>query len=298
MRLVSYDAAARPGDEPVWRAGVLVGDQVVDAALAGAGLATPGTLTSVRAILALGPELAAELGRAAAGADATVGTLDAVRLGPPVPDPDKLFCIGLNYVAHAEEVELETRATPTVFMKFRNSLIGSGAPIRVPPTATAQVDYEGELAVVIGRRGARLSVDEALGVVAGAMPLNDVSARDLQFSTTQWTAGKAVDTFAPCGPALVLVDEIEDLGNLRISTRVNGETLQDASTSQMIFSVAELVAHVSTFTTLEPGDIIATGTPEGVGFTREPPVFLGDGDVVEVEIEGLGVVRNPVEFEG
>ena len=296
MRLVSYDAAGNDGNTRVWRAGVLIGDRIVDAAVAGAGLATPESLSHVRGILSLDAAIVADLGRAAASAE-PVGTLEDVRLGPPVPDPDKLFCIGLNYVAHAEETNLQTRDTPTVFMKFRNSLIGHGDSIMVPPSAREQVDYEGELAVVIGRRGARLSVEEALEHVAGVMPLNDVSARDLQFETSQWTAGKAVDTFAPCGPALVLMDEIDDVQNLRITTKVNGETLQDASTAQMIFSVAEIVSYVSTFTTFEPGDIIATGTPEGVGFTRSPPVFLGDGDRVSVEIEGVGHLENLVRFE-
>jgi 2-keto-4-pentenoate hydratase/2-oxohepta-3-ene-1,7-dioic acid hydratase in catechol pathway len=292
MRLVSYGMGAGDGD-PRWRAGVVVDGRVVDAARAAsaAGLGNGAPLDSVRRVLALGDDLPR---LAAAAADAE-GVGD-VTLGPPVPDPDKILCIGLNYRAHAVETSLEAPPAPTAFAKFRNSLVGDGAPI-VVPAATNEVDYEGELAVVIGRRCRRAGVGEALAAVAGVMPLNDVTARDLQFQTPQWTAGKAVDTFSPCGPELVLMDEVADLQDLRVTTRVNGTTLQDASTSQMIFSVAEIIAFLSASMTLEPGDIIATGTPEGVGFTREPPLFLQPGDEVEVEVGGVGTLRNVVERE-
>ena len=163
-----------------------------------------------------------------------------------------------------------------------------------PPVATAQVDYEAELAVVIGRRGPQRRAAEALDHVAGAMAFNDVSARDLQLSNNLWTGGKAIDTFGPCGPALVLREDIEDFQSLALETRVNGETVQDGNTASMIFGVAETVAFLSRIMTLEPGDIIATGTPAGVGNSRDPKLFLHPGDIVEVEIEGIGTLRNRV----
>jgi 2-keto-4-pentenoate hydratase/2-oxohepta-3-ene-1,7-dioic acid hydratase in catechol pathway len=292
VRLVSY---ATPG-EGDWRAGVVRGGDIVDAELAGAALARDGfDFTTVRGVLALGDRVG-ELAEAATEAVA-VGAATSLVLGPPVPDPEKILCIGLNYTAHAEETKLDAPAVPTVFAKYRNSLVGSGAPIMVPPVAAAEVDFEGELAIVIGRRCSRVARANALNAVAGVMPLNDVSARDLQMQTPQWTAGKAVDTFAPCGPELVLLDEIDDLQRLRLETRVNGETVQSATTAQMIFDVGQVVSFLSSFMTLEVGDIIATGTPAGVGFTREPPLFLCAGDEVEVEIEGVGLLRNPVELE-
>jgi 2-keto-4-pentenoate hydratase/2-oxohepta-3-ene-1,7-dioic acid hydratase in catechol pathway len=292
MRLVSYRQA---GDEDgAWRAGIVVGDRIVDAADCSGPVA--GDVATVRGILALSDgqrEALAAAARAAAGDGLRRA---AVVLGPPVPDPDKILCIGLNYSEHAEETELDPAAVPTVFAKFRNSLAGSDALI-VAPAATEQVDFEGEVAVVIGRRCRRVRRNEALAHVAGVMPLNDVSARDLQFQASQWTAGKAVDTFAPCGPELVLLDEIDDLDDLRLRTRVNGEVVQDARTSQMIFDIPRIIEFLSSFLTLEVGDVIATGTPAGVGFTREPPLLLADGDLVEVEIDGIGVLRNAVEHE-
>ena len=292
MRLVSY---ATPGEDD-WRAGVVRGGDVIDAERAGAALAHDGfDFTTVRGVLALGDRVG-ELAEAATDA-VPVGAATSLVLGPPVPDPEKILCIGLNYTAHAEETKLDAPAVPTVFAKFRNSLVGSGAAIMVPPVAAAELDFEGELAIVIGRRCSRVARADALKAVAGVMPLNDVSARDLQMQTPQWTAGKAVDTFAPCGPELVLLDEIDDVQGLRLETRVNGETVQSATTAQMIFDVGQIVSFLSSFMTLEVGDIIATGTPAGVGFTRTPPRFLRAGDEVEVEIEGVGLLRNAVEHE-
>jgi 2-keto-4-pentenoate hydratase/2-oxohepta-3-ene-1,7-dioic acid hydratase in catechol pathway len=201
--------------------------------------------------------------------------------------------MGLNYRDHAEETGLALPTVPLFFAKFRNSLIGPADEI-VLPAASEQVDYEAELAVVIGRRCRDVSTSEALEYVAGAMAFNDVSARDLQFEASQWTTGKAIDTFAPCGPALVLRDEIPDLQTLGIRARVNGQTLQDANTSLMIFGVAEAIAFLTRVMTLEPGDIIATGTPAGVGMVRDPHVWLRDGDIVEIEIDEIGMLRNPV----
>lgn len=290
MRLVSY---RQPG-ESAWRAGVVRGEEIVDAAQAGAALGGE-ELSTVRGVLALGDRLS-ELTAAVQDGAAAVGARDSLELGPPVPDPDKILCIGLNYTAHAEETKLDSSAIPTVFAKFRNSLVGDGDPVLVP-AATKEVDFEGELAIVIGRRCRRVGREEALSAVAGVMPLNDVSARDLQMQTPQWTAGKAVDTFAPCGPELVLMDEVSDIQNLRLTTRLNGEVVQEASTAQMIFDIAHIVSFVSSWMTLEVGDVIATGTPAGVGFTREPPLFMKAGDTVEVQIEGVGTLTNVIVDE-
>ena len=223
--------------------------------------------------------------------DASVAVADA-RLGPPVPDPQKILCVGLNYRAHANEAALDEPTVPMVFAKFPNVLIGAGAPIELPEGHGEKVDYEGEIAVVIGRRAYRRSEDDALDVVAGWMPFNDVSARDLQTQTSQWTVGKSPDTFGPCGPYLVLDDAMRD-GGLEIETQVNGERVQHARSDRMIFSVARLIAFLTTFITLEPGDIIVTGTPEGVGAHRDPPRFLRDGDVVEVRVNDERL-SNPV----
>jgi 2-keto-4-pentenoate hydratase/2-oxohepta-3-ene-1,7-dioic acid hydratase in catechol pathway len=213
-------------------------------------------------------------------------------LGPPIPDPEKIICLGLNYASHAAEAGFKPPAVPILFAKYRNSLTGPTGPIRLPGLSR-EIDYEGELAAVIGRRGRDIPAGRALEHVAGYMAFHDVSARDLQMQTGQWLAGKALDSFAPCGPALV-IGEIDDPQNLELSTRLNGERVQHSNTRHMIFSVADTVAFISRLMTLEPGDIIATGTPEGVGFKRNPPVFLKDGDVVEVEVERIGVLRNPV----
>ena len=219
--------------------------------------------------------------------------IDDVILGPPVPDPPKIVCLGLNYRDHAAEAGLAAPAAPMFFAKWANSLVGPAEAI-VPPPTTSQVDYEAELAVVIGRRGRHIPAAEALDHVFGAMAFNDVSARDLQLANNLWTGGKAVDTFGPCGPALVSLDELSDLQALALRTRVNGRMVQDGTTADMIFSVAETIAFLSRVMTLEPGDIIATGTPAGVGNSRDPKLFLQPGDIVEVEVDGIGVLRNPV----
>jgi 2-keto-4-pentenoate hydratase/2-oxohepta-3-ene-1,7-dioic acid hydratase in catechol pathway len=228
------------------------------------------------------------------GSDASgVVQTASVELGPPVPDPDKIICIGVNYADHASEAGLARTEVPLFFAKFRNSLTGPTSPILIP-RVSSQIDYEGELAVVIGMRCKDVSVDEALQYVAGYSILNDVSARDLQMKTSQYMAGKALDTFAPMGPGIAPASDIPDPQELQLTTRVNGQVLQHANTSTMIFSVAAIISFLSSLMTLEPGDIIATGTPSGVGFMRTPPIFLKDGDVVEVEIEGIGQLRNPV----
>ena len=211
--------------------------------------------------------------------------------------PGKIVCVGLNYVDHAREVELELPERPLLFAKWPNACIGSGEPIVIPP-GVEQVDYEAELAAVIGAQVKGVSVENALEAVAGFTCLNDVSARALQFADGQWTRGKSIDTFCPVGPRVVSRDEVGDPQVLRLSCRLNGVTVQDATTADMIFTVAELVAHVSETITLDPGDVIATGTPPGVAMGRADPRYLRDGDVVEVEIERVGVLTNPVLADG
>jgi acylpyruvate hydrolase len=291
MRLATYE---REGE---WAAAVVVADGLlVDAAAAArdSGLGDGGAWGSVRGILG---EPADRLGTLAEGAQAVAAQGDALdpgsaSLGPPVPDPQKILCVGLNYRAHAAEASLDEPPVPLVFAKFPNVLIGSGAAIELPAGNGEHVDYEGEIAVVIGRPTYRVSEDEALDAVAGWMPFNDVSARDLQTQTSQWTVGKSPDTFGPCGPSLVLENPFRD-GGLEIETRVNGEQVQHAHTDQMIFSAARLIAYLSATMTLVPGDLIVTGTPEGVGAHRDPPRFLRDGDVVEVRVAGERL-SNPV----
>lgn len=244
--------------------------------------------------------LAAEDGLARAAMALAVGTARQTfiegRLRAPIPDPGKVICIGLNYADHAAESGLEPPSEPVVFSKFGNTIIGSGEAIRLPAVAT-QVDYEAELVVVIGRRGYRVSKARAFEYVAGYMNGHDVSARDWQINRPgkQWLLGKTPDTFAPIGPWLVTADEIGDPHQLAVQLRLNGQTMQSGNTQSFIFGIDTLIAHVSQLVTLEPGDVIFTGTPPGVGMGRKPPVWLKSGDVVEVEIEGLGVLRNPVE---
>jgi 2-keto-4-pentenoate hydratase/2-oxohepta-3-ene-1,7-dioic acid hydratase in catechol pathway len=210
--------------------------------------------------------------------------------------PGKIVCVGLNYHDHAEEGGQDLPKAPLLFAKWPNTLIGDGEAIVLPEEST-QVDYEAELGVVIGTTAKHVSERDALDVVAGYICVNDVSARDLQFGDGQWTRGKSPDTFCPVGPRLVPRDEIEDPQALAIRCVLNGQTMQDSSTSQMIFSVAEIIAYVTRVVTLEPGDLIATGTPAGVGVFRDPKVLLQDGDEVSVEIEGLGTLTTPVEKE-
>jgi 2,4-didehydro-3-deoxy-L-rhamnonate hydrolase len=210
--------------------------------------------------------------------------------------PGKIVCVGLNYLDHAREGGTELPKAPLLFAKWPNTLIGDGDAIVLPPEAQ-EVDYEAELGVVIGATARRVSEADALDHVAGYVCLNDVSARDMQFGDGQWTRGKSLDTFCPVGPRLVPREEIDDPQQLGIRCILNGEAVQDSSTAQMIFSVPEIIAYVSRVITLEPGDLIATGTPAGVGVFRDPKVLLKDGDEVSVEIDGLGTLTNPVERE-
>lgn len=207
----------------------------------------------------------------------------------PVPKPAKIICIGLNYRDHAAETGKPIPTEPILFAKFANSVVPDGASVAIPEL-TDEVDWEAELGVVIGRTTSRVSPADALDHVAGYVCMNDLSARDLQRSGGQWTRGKAIDGFLPMGPMLVTADEVTDPQNLAIRCTVNGEVVQDSSTGQMVFGVAVLVSTISQTLTLEPGDCIATGTPPGVGMAMSPPRFLRDGDVVAVEIDGLGVL--------
>jgi 2-keto-4-pentenoate hydratase/2-oxohepta-3-ene-1,7-dioic acid hydratase in catechol pathway len=219
-----------------------------------------------------------------------------VKLLAPIPRPPKVICIGLNYREHAAESKKEVAAVPTVFCKFSTAVIGPGEPI-VLPKNSAKPDYEAELAVVIGKGGRHIPEDRSGEHVFGYTLINDVSARDVQMETSQWIMGKSFDTFAPLGPAIVTADEIADPQNLAISLVLSGETMQSANTREMIFPVARLISFLSSICTLEPGDVIATGTPPGVGFARKPPRWLRPGDVVTVRIEGLGELTNPIIAE-
>lgn len=216
--------------------------------------------------------------------------LDEVELRPVVPNPGKIFCVGLNYKAHIEETKRELPTYPVLFPKYASSLIAADAPIQLPPEGE-YYDYEAELAVVIGRAGRRIPEERALEHVLGYTVANDVTVRDYQYKTHQWLQGKAWDDSTPLGPALVRPDEV-DLSKARITTVLNGEVMQDSDLSYLIFSIERLIATVSEFTTLQPGDVILTGTPGGVGYRRDPKVVLKPGDEVVVEVEGVGAVRN------
>jgi 2-keto-4-pentenoate hydratase/2-oxohepta-3-ene-1,7-dioic acid hydratase in catechol pathway len=274
------------------------------------GIVEAGHWLPAATVLADGPRTIADL--LAAGPDGLIALREAAaraRIGEfgqpiadadllaPVPRPGKVVAIGRNYREHAEEEGVEPPAAPLIFSKWSSSVVGSGAEIRWDPGLTTQVDYEAELALVIGRRTRRVAVADALDHVLGYTCLNDVSARDLQFGDGQWARGKSLDTFCPMGPVLVTADELGDPQDLAIRCSVDGEVVQDARTSQMYFSVAEIISHCSMAFTLEPGDIVATGTPSGVGAFRKPPRFLGEGDRVSVEIEGIGILENVCRFE-
>jgi 2-keto-4-pentenoate hydratase/2-oxohepta-3-ene-1,7-dioic acid hydratase in catechol pathway len=261
-------------------------------------------------LLAAGPDTLIDLAAAAASATnisssspaspvapTVVHVLEETDLLAPLPRPGKVVAIGRNYREHADEEGVDPPPAPLVFAKWPSSVVGPNADIRWDPALTQQVDYEAELAVVIGRTARNVSVDGALDHVFGYTCLDDVSARDIQFGDGQWVRGKSLDTFCPMGPWLVTADEIPDPQALAISCRVNDEVLQDSHTSRMYFGVAEIISYVSRSFTLEPGDVIATGTPGGVGVFRDPPRFLGDGDVVTVEIERIGRLVNTCRFE-
>src|SRR6476659_3063005 len=279
MRLVSYRS-----DE-----GICAGVQTVDAIL-DAGALLGGRPLGLRRLIEDGrlDELA-EL----AAVESEVEPANVLSLLPPIPDPEKIVCIGLNYRSHAAEAGIDPPSEPTFFAKFRNALVASGAKVALPE-ASEKVDYEAEVAVVIGRRCRQVDEPTAIESIAGYMLLNDLSARDLQFATPQWMPGKVFDGSAPCGPALVTPDEAGGPDEISFSLDLNGERMQEASTSDLIFSVTELIARLSRWMTLEPGDIVSTGTPSGVGGVREPPVWLKPGDEIVISSSTLGELRTTI----
>lgn len=300
MRLLTYLDRGRE------RIGVLWREKVIDLGRASRhlGVRLPGDMLALlwagdRA-LGLAGRVAGKAARLASQGDpaarrALVG-LDRVEFRPPVPGPEKIICIGQNYRDHCREQGVKPPKEPVIFSKFVPSLTGHGQPIRLP-RISRKVDYEAELAFVIGRAGRHISRRDARAHVAGYMVLNDVSARDLQFGDGQWVRGKSCETFAPCGPCLVTRDEIPNPQRLGIRLDLNGETMQNSSTRNLIFGVEYLVWFLSRAFTLKPGDIVSTGTPPGVGAFRKPPVFLRPGDRVQVSIDRVGTLENPVERE-
>ena len=306
MKLVRFTVNGQPA-----RLGSLLGDQVWDLGatyeqfLAGRGVARAAELAhslfhgSTRDFLQAGEVTANALARIEEGVKAGKLTRvshprNSVRLLAPIHDPEKLICIGLNYKDHAEEAKLPIPKEPPLFAKWANAVLDPGEPI-LRPRGCTQLDYEVELGVVLGRSCRYVSPEQALDYVFGYTIVHDVSARDFQFVTSQWMAGKIADTFAPIGPYIADRSEIPDPHVLDLSTYVNGNRLQHGNTKNMIFDVRALVSYLSKIITLSPGDVIATGTPAGVGFVRRPQVLLQPGDTVRMEIAGLGVLENPIK---
>ena len=293
MKLVTYQTNGQA------QLGAISNDQIIDLGQAYRAMAGHDSASFPDDMIALLKEADEGLAKAQAAidfAEANGGfsqSLEQVTFLPPVVKPGKVIALGRNYAAHAKEGGAQPPKYPMLFHKTATSLLGAGGTIVIPPV-TKRVDYEAELAVIIGRTCKQVSEEEALDYVAGYAAANDVSARDLQRRTSQFSAGKMVDTFGPLGPALVTRDEVPDPQNLRIQTRLNGQVMQDSNTKMMIFSVAFTISYISQITTLEVGDVILTGTPEGVGFARKPPVYLKEGDVVTIEVEGVGTLSNSV----
>jgi 2-keto-4-pentenoate hydratase/2-oxohepta-3-ene-1,7-dioic acid hydratase in catechol pathway len=312
MKLVTYESAKRlmlgVGEEPfvvdvATAYGLIAKGRISDAKVAAAAkvlrkLGRPPQ--DMIELLSLGERYRKALGVVTAGAAAQgkgpkglLTPLRSAKLPAPIAKPQKITCIGLNYADHAREQGSEPPKAPIFFLKSHNTICGPGDPIRLPPNSE-KVDYEAEFAVVIGKRGRRIAESEAHKYIAGYTILHDVSARDMQFSDNQWYRGKSCDTFAPTGPWIVTPDELPDVDNLHIALTLNGETLQDSNTSNLIFKVPFLISHLSQSATWEVGDLISTGTPPGVGVFRKPPVFLKPGDLVTVSVEGIGALTNPV----
>jgi 2-keto-4-pentenoate hydratase/2-oxohepta-3-ene-1,7-dioic acid hydratase in catechol pathway len=280
VRLVTYESPRGA------RAGVIDEGGVIDAWDL---LEEPGS-ASVRDLLVA--ERLSDLESALAPPDGAE-RIEEPRLAPPIPDPEKIVCIGLNYRAHAAEAGLDPPETPAIFGKYRNALAAPGAAVRLP-AASNKIDYEAEVAFVIGRRAKDVAAADALSHVAGYMLFNDLSARDLQFATPQWMGGKVFDGSAPCGPALVTPDDAGPHDRIEFRLELNGEVMQAASTDDLIASIPELVAHLSTLMTLEPGDVIATGTPSGVGSVRQPRVWLKHGDEIVISSPTLGTLATHI----
>jgi 2-keto-4-pentenoate hydratase/2-oxohepta-3-ene-1,7-dioic acid hydratase in catechol pathway len=284
MKLVTYQANGSDA-----RLGVVVDGKVVDLAEASGGRLP----TDMRSLIEQG-EGALQTAREIAGQGSAKGTpLNDVKLLAPISNPSKLVAIGLNYMDHVRESGAKVPQIAVMFTKYTTSIIGAGDEIRWDPAVTSKVDWEAELAVVIGKRASKVKEEDAFDYVLGYMNCHDVSARDLQQEKgDQWIMGKSLDTFAPLGPYLVTKDEIPDPHNLSIKCLVNGTAMQNSNTREMIFKIPYLIAYLSRGITLLPGDVITTGTPDGVGGARKPPIFLKHGDVVTVEVEGLGQLTN------
>jgi 2-keto-4-pentenoate hydratase/2-oxohepta-3-ene-1,7-dioic acid hydratase in catechol pathway len=284
MKLATIHTSAGPA------AAILQGNSYIDL-----HATDPALPTGLRQLLEAGPAALKAAEQAARKPNAVKHDATRAKLLPPIPDPHKIVCLGLNYRDHAMETGAAIPKDPVLFSKYTTALIGHGDDI-VLPAVSKEVDYEAELVIVVGKGGRHLSPEQAWSNVAGYTIGHDVSARDWQLrkDQKQWMVGKTFDTFAPTGPHLVTADEVPDPHNLGIRLRLNGQTMQDSNTKQMIFNVATVLSYLSTVFTLQAGDLVFTGTPPGVGIARKPPVYLKGGDVVEVEIEGLGVLRNGV----
>ncbi len=288
MRLIAFDKAGKPA------LGLRRGDEIVDLAIA-----DPKLPQDMPALLAAGDDALARLSALAADPPAeAVSSAAGLIYHPPVWNPGKIICVGLNYADHAAESSLEKPDYPVLFLRVVTSLVAHEQPLIVP-TCSDQFDYEAEMVVVIGTAGRNISADRALDHIAGYSVFNEGSVRDYQFKSQTWTSGKNFDGSGGFGPDMVTADEIPAGGQgLRIQTRLNGETLQDANTRDMMFDVPELIRTISEVMTLLPGDIIVSGTPSGVGFARKPPIFMKAGDRCEVEVEGIGLLVNPVAAAG
>jgi 2-keto-4-pentenoate hydratase/2-oxohepta-3-ene-1,7-dioic acid hydratase in catechol pathway len=279
MKLVTFQSGKAS------RVGAIVADRVIDLTAAGVADTMLDIVRGGRTALAKAKKAAA----AASGGK----KLAATKLLAPIR-PGKVLCCGINYASHAEENPNAKMPTePFFFAKMPSSVIGPDEPIRVPPMSK-QVDYEVEFAAVVGRRLSRAKEEEVMPAIFGYTLLNDVSARDVQFKDSQITLGKNFNGFAPIGPAIVTTDELKEPGRVRLQTRLNGRTMQDGNTSEWLFQLPRLLSFVSQVMVLEPGDIVTTGTPAGVGYFRKPQVFMKAGDTIEIEAEGIGVLRNPL----
>ena len=298
MKFMNFSRKSAPG---VLRLGCVFGDTCLDVtkAIADGFLEFPRAVFTIEDVLQVtdGLQLLEQrlnrLQKSSSGISGYCFDMSDVNLHAPITRPQKLIGIGLNYKDHIEETKTKTPTKPLLFAMYSNAITGPEQPIVIPPMSR-QVDYEAELGVVIGRKARHVAVESAVEHIAGYTIINDVSARDLQFSDGQWLRAKSFDTFAPMGPYLVTRETLRDGDGLAIELRLNGKTMQKSNTNQLLFKVPELISYTSKVMTLEIGDVIATGTPGGVGFTRNPQVFMKPGDVVEIEIEGIGVLRNSV----
>lgn len=282
MKLVTYDSGKGA------RLGALTDSGIID-------LPALGLPPTMLALIQAGPAVWQQAAARVAAATGAAIPLSAARLLAPLANPGKLIAIGLNYMDHCREQKVQPPTRPLIFAKFPSAIVGPGDVVAWDPAVTQQVDFEVELAVVIGTRTRHATEENALDAVFGYTVLNDISARDLQFADVQFVRAKSLDTFAPMGPAIVTADAIADPQALKLRCSLNGQIMQDSSTSEMIFSVRHLIADLSRFFTLEPGDVITTGTPDGVGVFRSPKVFLKDGDVIVAEIDGIGRLENRVK---